>query len=996
MSDGLSFRHATCVVQDQQGFMWIGTRNGLNRFDGYEFVHFTVNSKEGVPSLSGNYIHDLDIDQEGNIWIATNLGLDVLDPKDYTVKSYTPQEVFNGKEGIKTIDEITITKETGRIFIHSHQFQRFDRFYNTAEFRHGSFKELIFKDKGKTYEYIANVFEDSEDKLWARPAYSKTFYQLNQTFKVVSKTELPDSIGNYSLLNVVAPNEEQLQSSGPYKRNLEFIRPADGTLDLVGSFNDSHNTFMIRGNLKDGFSPFLQNFGLHGDQMPINDFIDQDGDVWLTHGTNIVVSSNGQTNYISRELINLEDNSVTYFYQSRDGTVWITTNFGVFRVLKEKNPFKFYLNIPDNERGYGSSMRGIEAGKNDHIIYSTVVSKGLWRTDRLTHESEQILPAEYVTDEKTFKILPYAIHYVDGVLWLCNWFDEGILKFHLQTGKLKHLHCEDNMAGFARSMVYDGKGQLWIGTDHGINVLDMETEELQWFKPVTNSNLLQNLDISALAVNSSGGIWVGTRENGLYQIGKDKSFEPVISKQQGLSGNSILSIHESGNTLWIGTSSGLNKFSIPTRENVIYNQNYGLPNNQINAINEMDGFIWLSTNKGLCRFNPAEESAVSYYKEDGLIHEEFNYSSFEKLSDGTLLFGGMNGIVEIPNQSVRQNKKPLDIILTGFQKSGTSSLSDLINTEQLSQSGIELDHNDKSFSLQFAYLDLFSSKHIKYKYILEGYDADWTLIGSENSVRFNKLPPGDYAFKVKALGNDGIWSDTLLSIPIHVHQVFYKSWWFMLLLMLLISGIVVSIILYRKKQREKLQLLRLKIASDLHDDVGGVIAQIGIQAELIKEGIYAEDQKEEQIKQIASNSRDAVQAMSDVLWTIDTRAEKMLDLVARMRSYALERLSTRNIEVKFTTDKLDDKQLDLNFRQNVYRAFKEMINNIMKHSNATMVKIHIEKSHQFILTVEDNGTDFKENHSPGQGLKNLQMRAERIGGKVIVTKENGYKIVFQV
>ncbi len=999
MSDGLSFRHATCVVQDNQGYMWIGTRNGLNRFDGYEFVHFTTHSEKGIPSLSGNYIHDLDIDASGNIWIATNSGLDVLDPVNYNIQSYSPQSVFNNKKGIKTIDEITITKESGRIFIHSHQYQRFDRFYNTVEYKNSKFHDLIFSDNSSNqYEYIANVFEDEDKALWARPAYSKTFFKLNDQYKIIESYNLPDSIGDHSLSNVSSPSEAELKNSGPYKRNLEFIRH-NSKFELIGSFCDSHETFMIKGNLKEGFSCIHEDIGIEGRHMPINDFVDRDGDLWMMLDETMYVMSGEQANKIPTSQINLSQDAVTYFYQSRDGTIWITTNFGVYRVFKEPNPFKFYLNTKENEKGYGQSIRAIEQA-SDKICYASVVHDGIWKTNLTSAETEQILGANHDNGSKNYSILPYAMHYNSGMLWLCNWFDEGVLKFDLETGELDHIHCEENLEGFARSMVYDNKTErLWIGTDHGLNILDLKTEVLSRFTPTSNAKFFNQLDFSALLLNDSKEVWLGTRESGLFKlVGND--FSLIANKESGLSDNSILSIYEYGDYLWIGTSSGLNRLDIESGNIVSYTTQHGLPNNHINAITEMNGFIWLSTNKGLCKFNIETESGSSYYKEDGLIHEEFNYSSSRKLDNGNILFGGMNGIIEVSKTRQPTTQSNSKIILTGYEKSDFQESSQLINGADLIKNGIDLYHNDKSFSFKFALLDLFSSKHIKYKYKLEGYDDNWTLIGSENKVRFNKLPPGDYTFRVKALGKNGVWSEHELKIPIRVHQVFYKTWWFISLVVLAVLLLFYTVYRIRVNQIEKMAQLRVKIASDLHDDVGSMLTQIAMQSELVGAKAYNEDEEKEEILKIAKSSREAVNTMSDVVWSIDSRQDKLVDLLDRMKDYAGDALSRAGIEMNFQFEggSQANQHLKPQFRQNVYLVFKEAINNVVKHSNAEQVDILISSTKQtFKMTIKDNGSLSKnEGRQAGQGLKNMKLRASQIKGELELNTSDGYEITLSV
>ena len=235
----------------------------------------------------------------------------------------------------------------------------------------------------------------------------------------------------------------------------------------------------------------------------------------------------------------------------------------------------------------------------------------------------------------------------------------------------------------------------------------------------------------------------------------------------------------------------------------------------------------------------------------------------------------------------------------------------------------------------------------------------------------------------------------MLSLPLQVHQVYYKTWWFLSLVVLVLMSLVYSIYRYRINQYKKLDKLRLKIASDLHDDVGSLLTRISLKTDLIGEGIYDEKETQKEIDSIKTTSRHAVKSMRDIVWSIDSRKDKAEDLTDRMKDFAAEMLNPVGIEFQLDDSGMKNNlRFSLAFRHNCYLLYKEAIHNVAKHSNATLVKVTLsQKGSQFRLVIEDNGNvPQKDKKSDGQGLSNMKMRAEQIHGQLTLDTQNGYRI----
>lgn len=993
VEDGLSFRHITAITQDHQGYIWIGTRDGLNKFDGYDFTVYTDRATEDLPAITNNYVHDIDVDKNGHLWVGTESGLTVLDPLKNKTKQYTPAQIFGASSSIATVDAITITKYSKRIFIHSHTEKTFDKLYTTAEYRDGTFKKLSVTYKGKTFDHFANVFEGPNNVLWVRPALYGTFFLLDHDYNVVKTLRIPDSIDGVPIAHAF-PDRWSVPSNQKFIQNQEFVQIPSDELILGGAVCDGDSIRFLRCNFSQERCELVANIALGAEQMPLNQYFDYSGHLWFPSENGFNVFKAGITQHAGAKEQYVPSPSTTCFFQSRDKTMWVGTNFGVIRIRRASNPFQFSLQSPTNEVGYGRSMRGISKPFNGWI-YAGAVHDGLWAYNIQTKEEKQILPANAPGETKMHDILPYDLTVIDGNLWICNWFDDGMLRYNIDTKKLEHIKVDNNTAGFARCMALRSDGNIWLGTDQGLNIIDTKKGKGKLFEPTKAPPGFEKFNIVVLSASKKNTLWIGTQNRGIYYLNDKKEVVHFSKNVASLQSNTVLSMLEYGGYLWVGTSSGLVRIHTGSKKTNVYTERNGLPNAKIYAIESMDNALWLTTDKGICKFDPAQGTFVNYGIQEGIPHEEFNFSSHQKINSTTIVFGSMNGLVEVHAQREATKKTSYPIVLTKMEK--FDDKTDRIRPFLIQEGEtIDIYPEDKFFSLHFAMLDLFSSESINYAYKLEGYQDKWIPLGTNNSIRFSQLPPGDYMFKVRAQGSNGLWNEKQLSVNIRVHQVFYKTWWFLLINILVLGAIVFAILRYRSRQQRKIQLLRLKIASDLHDDVGGVLTQIGVQAEMIKEGIYNANEEKKQIDHIAANSREAIRAMSDVLWSIDIREEKMHDLITRMKGYALEMLSSKDISVQFTVDEIENKQLNLDFRQNVYLAFKEMINNIVKHSNATHVEITITKKNRFVLRVSDNGTPQPQTKKPGQGLKNLQLRAQRIGGELTVDTDQGYTITLTV
>jgi two-component sensor histidine kinase len=285
--------------------------------------------------------------------------------------------------------------------------------------------------------------------------------------------------------------------------------------------------------------------------------------------------------------------------------------------------------------------------------------------------------------------------------------------------------------------------------------------------------------------------------------------------------------------------------------------------------------------------------------------------------------------------------------------------------------------------VEFALLNFINSEDNRYTYYLEGLEDTWRPLSTLPLIQYNNLPPGRYTLHIRAVSPSGLQSKNALDLQMLVRQHFYQTNAFKLVLFLFLFGSLYGILRYRFLQGLRMERMRNRISSDLHDEVGGLLSGIAMQMDLL-EG-RSPDHLKPFMHRIAESSRSAVMKMRDVIWSLDSSKDQVQDLVDRMKSYTLEALTPFGIEHRFEMNNLDPEQkLNVDVRQNLYLIFKEAMNNIIKHANATIVEIRLEeKKNEIIMTIADDGLGFsKTTIAKGQGLINMEKRTKRIGGRI--------------
>lgn len=534
----------------------------------------------------------------------------------------------------------------------------------------------------------------------------------------------------------------------------------------------------------------------------------------------------------------------------------------------------------------------------------------------------------------------------------------------------------------------DRKGRIWLATlDSGIAVFDYRTQQMRSFK---KDNGFVSNSVWTIHRDARGQMWFGSRDKGLIYLDTLTDRFTVVPGQQKLPNHDFGSISsDSKGNIWIA-SIGDGIFKYDGKNFKQYGTQQGIKsNNPYFIFCDRTDQIWLGTNVGIDLFDPVTSTTRNFTKNDGFMGIETNQNAIYQSRDNNLWIGTVNGLMRY------QYKKQDRLIIAPLVYITRKYL--LFDNKDLHRS--ELTYKENHITFDYLGISLGNADKIRYSYYLKGADNRWSPMITESRVSYANLPPGKYEFMVKAGYKNGSWSAPA-SYAFVISPPFFKTWWFILLACAAVYGIVYTLHRYRVNQLLKLEKMRNKIASDLHDDIGSALSSISIFSEVADQQLQQRSPREhtrEVIGHISYHSRAMLEAMDDIVWAVNPKNDHFNDLAVRMREFAIPLLEARNIsfDININTD-IQNIRIQMEARKNIFLIFKEGINNILKHAGCTQMQVTLKNiSNQLELVITDNGKGFDINkQSSRNGLGNMQKRAAEIQGilQVITQPGNGTTI----
>ncbi len=809
VENGLSHSNVICMLQDSRGFMWFGTRDGLSKYDGYEF---TVYKSElgNEKSLSHNTIYELAEDSDGNIWVATwGGGLNRLDRKLNTFTRYVADKNDPRSISSNLLHSIEID-HNGYLWVGTEDngLDLFDIEKNefVAVSEHFALPASLLEEKVKV------ILQDEKKNMWLG-TLSNGVYLFNysqKTFKHYgSKPGDPASLRDSTVRSIFEDSKQNIWVG----TELGGLHVYDETTDL----------FKHMGDERSGID--------HSNVYAINE--DLAGNIWIgmeNGGLTIYNPASGSfANFKETDdNYSLSSSSVWSIYRDIKGTMWIGTfNGGLNYIDKDVHKFAHYkYNPSENSLSSNNVLSIFEDSRENLWIATDGGGLNLFdrKSGRFTHYKHEEGNPNSICGNYVLKV----VEDYEGNLWIGTWA-AGLTVFNKEKNTYRHYKNNPSDPGSLRSnhvweLYEDSEHNMWVGTfGGGLSRYNKQTDSFTHFRhqPGDSSSIGGNLILSIFE-DSDGLFWIGTDEGGLSLM--DRNTSKFKTYRNDPSRNSISSnrvdymYEEPGGNLWISTKTGLNYFDKATGSFTVYTEAEGLPNNMVHGIlPDNHGHLWISTNKGLSKFDPVSKTFENFTSADGLQVGEFKEDAFFKSRSGVMYFGGNDGFNEFHPDSIKPVSFDPSIVITSFKlfnsevpvggmfKDEPSPLRQHITETRQ----ITLPYHQSVITLEFASLNFTTPAKKHYRYMLEGFDDEWHEIGRKNSATYTNLDPGTYTFKVRGLTNSGQWSEKTAGLQLVITPPFWHTWWFRLAA---ISCVFIALVAFYKNRmasirRQKYQLM---------------------------------------------------------------------------------------------------------------------------------------------------------------------------------------------
>jgi signal transduction histidine kinase/ligand-binding sensor domain-containing protein/CheY-like chemotaxis protein len=792
VNQGLSQSSVYAILQDRQGFIWIGTQDGLNRYDAYEFKPYR-HAAYNENSLSGNFITSLHQDQRGYIWVGTyGYGLNRFDPVSGQFKRYAHDPDNPASLAHQTVWDMSEDRDGYLWLATSAGLNRFNP-------RDENFQ--LVKNPIKGGQHTAALAYDPAGALWIATdgAGLLRFDIASRRFEQF--THQQGLLSNY-LLAVYFDSQKRLWiggSRGLQRYDAEQRRFIDYTPDGL-----SHP--LVRCIVSDENGVLWV-----GTDKGLNRW-DEDAKRFITYTHHAAYPNS------------LSHNNIQTLYPDRFGGLWIGTDGGgLNRYDPGSNPFRHY-----------------SANAAVHGTLSSPIVRAVWQDNAgtlwvgtdgngLNYLSPDNRYFQYyrhdpnnpnsLSDDNVFAI------YQDSqqVLWLGT-FGGGLNAF--KNGQFrqykKRADQPDNSlnSNFVRAIHEDHLGRLWIGTNNGLNRLDQARQNFVSYRYDNEKPDSLSYDIVlCIYQDSQKRLWVGTQGGGLnlYDPHSDgfRHYRNAPDDPHSLSHNEVVSmLEDSRGRLWVGTlGGGLNRFDPDSGRFIRYQEQHGMPNDTIHGILEdTRGFLWISSNRGLLHFNPDNPDEMrAYDARDGLQSNEFNSAAF-KAPDGMMFFGGINGLNMFYPRNIESNPHIPPVALTQlriFNKPVIPGAESVLRQSLATTRELTLEYWQNFFSFQFSALNFLKPEKNRYRYRLSGFDNDWVETDGQRVASYTNVPPGSYRLHVKASNNDGVWNDSGIELGIRIKTPWWKTLWAYFLYAIAAIALVAYII-YTYWRKQVAQLAELE------------------------------------------------------------------------------------------------------------------------------------------------------------------------------------------
>ncbi|AXE20986.1 histidine kinase [Runella rosea] len=966
VNQGLSQGSPYHMLKDSRGFMWFGTQDGVNRYDGHSFKVYKPDVKD-PHSLHGVNIAGLVEDKQGNVWLGTEEGLNcyeratdrfrlVIDKSQKGIKRRTSPFYVNA-------DELWYIREGDGILAYE---------FRTGKHRVVAPKVFITQD----FDYIDWTTRTPAGDVWmvgtkgivkytikekkyhyyfSDHAENKLGYPLNIICLYVDSKNI---VWLGSLQGIIrldtACGEFQLFDKTPDNRNL----------GAVYSIAEGINHKLWIGTQRNGF----WNFDTKKRELQA---------VYLPHVT-------------PRSLDNYE---ITRIYVDNRGIIWANVDpDGLLKIIPNASIFYKITdapNLPNSRRLDNFSVRCMIQAPDGNMWIGTEGSIAV------LNPKSRIILKRYLTQSNS-PSLP-SVNFIKSFLrdrqnqmWLGTY--GGLMQFDAKTEKFQLYQFDQNPSrnNYTRNILELSDGRLFLGTPLGPWIFDPKT------KTFTESPILKNRNVFSVYQAKDSTIWLSAYFEGLYGFKyQNRQWKQVYSGMKQFNIN-VIREDTVSRTLWIGTEKGLIELNPLDRRYAFYDERHGIANSYIyGVVSDKQRNLWLSTNHGISQLDIQTRQFRNFDLTDGIQGYEYNGNAFAMSKEGEIFFGGVKGFNSFFPERIRKLSFRPSVHLYNFKvNEGVYPLAKQINETDV----ISLSYDQNTLSMEFAAIDYYSNGQNTYRYKLEGLDKKWIISNNRNYVRYANLAPGKYVFRVSAANRDGVWSDSEKILYIRINPPFWQTWWFYIFCTGLVGYVAFMagrnrLVSLKQKEQERLKIAleaqeqeRKQIAQDLHDEVGARLATLKLYASSLTKYLSDHPESQEIKKKTLEIINDSIVDIRRMLRELSPRMLEQYGYAAAVEALAEKIRQSGEVSVEVDASRLPER-FPAEIETGLYRVTQELMNNTLKHAEAKKITIRVHLDDDIIhFDYFDDGKGFTYNQAKqGLGIGNIESRVAVLRGQIVWT-----------
>lgn len=969
---GLASPKINCIVKDRQGYYWVASDYGLQRYDGHSMINFRHHPAD-IHSLPDNKVTSLLVDKQNRLWLISGAKPCLYEPLH---RRFIQVSAEIKDESIRALSFYMDSK--GIIWMRT------------------SGNDMHVLDT------INNIFR-KYTSVW--PAFTSKIHHL-----------VEDTANNYYWLSTttgIAIYDVKKRNYYSYQNNplkLPLLSNPVFSGNPPAFYKDHNNIIWLQTwEPPNGFIHYrydikkkeLNKIGINVPRA-WGWLTDASGTTW-TYGITLAMYHEKMKKYVNvppqrNSLYGIDYNDIAYLTQDAEGNIWLASNLGLYYFNPQKQYFSTVTSVFEhNTPGItDANINSFIETSDGHIIAMRWGGTALHFFDKDFNS----LPPLYGNRPEQIKDGNYML------AWCGLQDNKGLIWIGCQHGHIIQIDPSRHQTNFLfppefenktiRSIAEDKNGNIWFGTQNNVIVKwERATNRFKQIIPLSKEKYWLEWVLHLLPGNGND-MWVASTSGGLLHIDCDKNevieqFLPDAKNSSAISSGDVKDLLRlNTDTLVLATGKGLDIFDINRKTFSHITEADGLPaEGIISMIKDERNNIWYSSINGISRINIYNKRVKNFGAADGVTEQDFQFGSVARFKNGTVAFGNTRGMVLFNPSQINDAGTPSDVSITDFRV-----FNKRLSVDSLLQNGnaIHLKNSQNSFVIQFASLGNIMYNRPSYYYKLDGVDKDWKASSNQEAV-YTYLPGGRYTFKVKSVSPDGIESKNINSFTIYIARPFYLQWWFIVLALGIIGSVTYYIYLLRIRRRNEREFIRNRIARDLHDDMGSTLSTINILSSMAKSKLKTDEVKaSEYINKISDNSQRMMEAMDDIVWAIKPDNDSMQRIVARMREFATNVLESKDIEPVFhVAGNVNEVKLDMEQRRDFFLVFKEAVNNVAKYSKCKKATIQIgELKSRLVLMVKDDGVGFDvKTADGGNGLGNMQKRADALKGRLQIHSKPG-------